>query len=88
MQNSNQARSKNPNLQRADISFEFRNNHYKGSIVAPPAYTEPCPLILIFHNFQGLKIFDIDVAEYMAEIGYVGLAADLYGDIVPPDQRL
>ena len=44
--------------------------------------------MLIFHNFQGLKFFEFDVAEYLAKLGYVGLAADLYGDLVPPDQRL
>lgn len=56
--------------------------------MAPSAEQGPRPLVLIFHNFQGLKFFELDVAEYLAKLGYVGLAADLYGDLVPPDQRL
>ena len=34
-----------------------------------------------------MQFFEIDVAEYLAEIGDVGLAADFYGDVVPPVQR-
>jgi dienelactone hydrolase len=75
-------------LQRAEINFNFRNNSYKGFVVAPSVEQCPRPLILILHNFQGLKFFEIDVAEYLARLGYVGIAADLYGDAVPPDQRL
>ena len=44
--------------------------------------------MLVIHNYQGLKFFDDDVAEYLARVGYVGLAIDLFGNIVPPDQRL
>lgn len=77
-----------PELRRDDISFHFRNNDYLGHLVAPPESVGPRPLVLVVHNFQGLKYFDDDVAEYLARVGYVGLAVDLYGNIVPPDQRL
>ena len=43
--------------------------------------------MLVIHNYQGLKYFDIDVAEYLARLGYVGLAIDMYGELVPADQR-
>ena len=43
--------------------------------------------MLVIHNYQGLKFFDVDVAEYLARVGYVGLAIDLYGNIVPADER-
>lgn len=76
-----------PDLQRATISFSFRDNDYVGHLVAPPAPMGPRPLVLVVHNYQGLKQFDIDVAEYLARLGYVGLAADLYGNTVPADQR-
>ncbi len=77
-----------PDLQRADISFNFRNNNYLGHLVAPPESAGKRPLVLVIHNFQGLKFFDVDVAEYLARVGYVGLAIDLYGDIFPPEERL
>jgi dienelactone hydrolase len=42
---------------------------------------------LVIHNYQGLKGFDVDVAEYLARVGYVGLAIDMYGNDVPADER-
>ena len=76
-----------PELQREQIRFEFEDNEFLGHLVAPPPTLGPRPLILVIHNYQGLKFFDIDVAEYFARIGYVGLAIDLYGNVVPPDER-
>ena len=66
----------------------MRDNNYKGYLVAPSVEQGLRPIVLIFHNYQGLKFFELDVAEYLARLGYVGLAADLYGDLVPPHQRL
>ncbi len=77
-----------PDLQRADIGFSFRGNDYQGHLVAPPASLGPRPLVLVIHNYQGLKFFDVDVAEYLARVGYVGLAIDTYGNTVPPDERV
>jgi dienelactone hydrolase len=56
-------------------------------MVAPGASVGPRPLVLVIHNYQGLKQFDRDVAEYFARLGYVGLAIDMYGDRVPSDER-
>jgi len=77
-----------PDLRRDDIGFHFRGNDYLGHLVAPPADAGPRPLVLVIHNYQGLKFFDVDVAEYLARVGYVGLAIDVYGNIVPPDERV
>lgn len=77
-----------PHLQRADVEFSFRNNTYLGHLVAPSAELGPRPLVLVVHNYQGLKFFDVDVAEYLARVGYVGLAVDMYGDTVPPAERV
>ena len=77
-----------PDLRRDDIGFHFRGYDFLGHLVAPPAALGPRPLVLVIHNYQGLKFFDVDVAEYLARVGYVGLAIDLYGNLVPPDQRL
>ncbi len=77
-----------PDLRRADVSFSFRDNDYLGHLVAPPASAGPRPLVLVIHNYQGLKFFDVDVAEYLARVGYVGLAIDMYGDRLPPARRL
>lgn len=74
-------------LRRDQINFDFRGHSYRGEMVAPAATTGPRPLVVVIHNYQGLKFFDVDVAEYLARVGYVGLAIDTYGDRVPADQR-
>jgi dienelactone hydrolase len=76
-----------PELQRADIALKFGNNEFVGHLVAPPLSAGPRPLVLVIHNYQGLKFFDVDVAEYLARLGYVGLAVDMYGSIVPAAER-
>ena len=38
----------------------------------------PVPVILVHHNYAGLKQFDVDQACFIARAGYVGLAVDLY----------
>lgn len=77
-----------PDLQRADIDFDFAGNHFLGHLIAPPEALGPRPLVLVIHNYQGLKFFEVDVAEYLARIGYVGLAIDMYGATVPPEKRI
>ena len=77
-----------PHLQRREIEVEYQGEKYLGNLVAPRAGTGPRPLVLVIHNYQGLKFFDVDVAEYLARIGYVGLAIDMYGDRVPADERI
>ena len=76
-----------PDLRRDTLEFSFRDNHFTGHLVAPPESAGPRPLVLVIHNYQGLKFFDVDVAEYLARVGYVGLAIDMYGELVPADER-
>ncbi len=76
-----------PDLRRDEISFHFRDNDYVGHLVAPAESAGPRPLVMVIHNYQGLKFFDVDVAEYLARVGYVGLAIDCYGNTVPAGER-
>ena len=84
----NEICSKNAYLFNEEITLKFRGNIYKGRYFAPPIEKCPRPLVIVIHNYQGLKYFEENVAEYLARVGYVGLAVDLYGDSVPPEQRL
>ena len=78
---------KDPSLRRKEISLEFRGNTFVSHMVAPSESAGPRPLVLVIHNYQGLKGFDVDVAEYLARVGYVGFAVDMYGLDVPADER-
>ena len=75
-------------LQRKDVEIEYEGSKYLGHLVAPPSEIGPRPLVLVIHNYQGLKFFDVDVSEYLARLGYVGLAIDMYGELVPAEERL
>jgi len=77
-----------PDLRRDEIRFSLNGNDFVGHLVAPPLTAGPRPLVLVIHNYQGLKFFDVDVAEYLARVGYVGLAIDMYGNTVPADERI
>jgi dienelactone hydrolase len=77
-----------PDLRRDDIHIECAGETYLGHLVAPPESDGARPLVMVIHNYQGLKFFDVDVAEYLARVGYVGLAIDMYGDRVPPPDRV
>ena len=41
-------------------------------MVAPSASVGPRPLVLVIHNYQGLKQFDRDVAEYLLGLVTLG----------------
>ena len=77
-----------PELQRRVIDIQHEGDQYRGHLVAPSKDSGVRPLVLVIHNYQGLKFFDVDVAEYLARVGYVGLAIDMYGDRVPADERM
>ncbi len=75
-------------LQRFQVPLHFQGKDYLGYLVAPPASAGPRPLVLEIHNYAGLKFFDVHQAEHLARLGYVGLAIDVYGDKVAPEERL
>ncbi len=76
-----------PGLRRQTITLNFRGNEFVSHMVAPAESVGPRPMVLVIHNYQGLKGFDVDVAEYLARVGYVGFAVDMYGNDVPADER-
>lgn len=75
-------------LQRIPVRLNFQERDYLGHLVTPSSAHDSMPLVMVVHNFQGLKDFDVHVAEYLARLGYAGFAIDLYGDRVTPKHRL
>jgi len=45
----------------------------------------PAPIVLVHPNYAGCKQFDVDQAAFLARVGYVGVAMDLYQE--NPDYR-
>mmetsp|Transcript_102385 Transcript_102385/g.298521 ORF Transcript_102385/g.298521 Transcript_102385/m.298521 type:complete len:330 (+) Transcript_102385:59-1048(+) len=54
---------------------------YKHGHIAYVKGRPPAPVVLVHHNYAGLKQFDIDQACFLAKVGYVGLATDLYKEV-------
>jgi len=48
------------------------------SVICYKKGAERKPLVMVFPNYAGLKQFDKDQAMFLAKLGYVGLAVDLY----------
>ena len=54
---------------------------FHGYLAYPRGATAvPRPLVLCYPNYAGLKSFDVEQAKFLARMGYVGLAVDLYKD--------
>lgn len=51
---------------------------YAHSHIAYVKGRPPAPVVIVHPNYAGLKQFDIDQAAFLAKVGYVGLAVDLY----------
>ena len=55
--------------------------HHTQALHGYLAYTSPeRPGVLIFHDWSGRNAFVLKQAEMLAKMGYVGFAADLYGE--------
>merc|ERR1711972_953264 len=56
---------------------EYEGYTYKSDIAFQEG-RERAPVVLVFPNYAGKKQFDIDQAIFLAKLGYVGVAVDLY----------
>jgi len=71
-------KAKNGDLVVEEFPITFEGYTYKYGRIAYVKGRDPRPVILVHHNYCGLKQFDVDQACFMARLGYVGLAVDLY----------
>lgn len=56
----------------------FDGHTYPHSRIAYVKGRPAAPVVIVHHNYAGLKQFDVDQACFLARAGYVGLAVDLY----------
>ena len=75
-------------LRQEEVSLEYEGKSYTGWMSWCDG-RGPTPLILVVHNYAGLKRFDKDVTAYLARSGFAALAVDMYGDeAMPTDARI
>ena len=58
--------------------------HFRVGWCMPVAYIKgrpPSPVVIVHHNYAGLKQFDVDQAAFLARCGFVGVAVDTYREV-------
>lgn len=74
-------------VQQEKFPLPFDGVEYLGHVAYPLDTTEQRPLIIVVPNYAGLNEFDEAQCVYLAQMGYVALAVDLYGESFPYDMR-
>ncbi len=71
------------------LTYSQGKNQFKGFVAKGKETPHKRPAVIIAPAWRGLDNFAKSKAEYMAELGYIGFAADYYGDGVTAqtDQR-
>jgi dienelactone hydrolase len=67
-------------MQTHDIEYHAEAVNLRGYIAFDDAATGRRPGVLVFHEGLGLGEFAMARARWLAELGYVALAADMFGD--------
>lgn len=67
-------------MKRETESYEVEGKTFKGYWAFPAGEEQKRPAILIAHAWMGQDQFAHHKAEALAELGYIGFAADVYGD--------
>ena len=61
-----------------EITYQYEDKNYIGFVAYPEK--ELAPLVLIAHTWAGRDSFVEEKAKELAELGYVAMAVDMYGD--------
>lgn len=62
-----------------EIDFQHRGKTYSLFAAYPNPSQTSYPVILIFHTWQGRSTWMCEQAKKVAEMGYLGIAVDMYG---------
>ncbi len=63
-----------------NFDYEVDNTNFKGYAVYDEKTSGKRPAVLVFHAFEGCNDLAREYARKFAELGYVGVAPDMYGD--------
>lgn len=67
-------------MKKETIDYTCKGKRFRGYLVYNQEDTTPKPCVIIAHAWKGLDAFAKQKAEFLAELGYVAFAADLYGE--------
>ncbi|HLP05582.1 MAG TPA: dienelactone hydrolase family protein [Paludibacter sp.] len=66
-------------IKEENVSYTVGNTNYKGYIVYDENIKEKRPAILVVHEWWGLNEYPKMRARQLAEMGYIAMAVDLFG---------
>ncbi len=66
-------------LQTQIIHYDVQGKPYEGVVAWDDSATEPRPGIMVCHAWGGQGDFEIDKCRVLAELGFVAMAVDVYG---------
>jgi dienelactone hydrolase len=67
-------------MQTHDIDYRHETTNLRGYLALDENVSARRPGVLVFHEGLGLGDFEMARARRLADLGYVALAADMYGD--------
>jgi len=67
-------------LKEDNITYSAGNTNMKGYVVYKDSGQEKRPAVLVVHEWWGLNDYAKNRARQLADLGYVAMAVDMYGD--------
>lgn len=67
-------------LTKKTITYQAGSTNLIGLSVASDHFSGKRPAVIVFHDWSGRNAFAEQKAELLAGLGYIGFAADMYGD--------
>ncbi len=67
-------------MQSIPYAYHHDGKTLQATIAFDETHTKKRPGVLVFHDWSGRNAFASEQAKALANLGYVGFAADLYGD--------
>lgn len=67
-------------LTQKTVTYQYAQKNFQGHFFYDDNISTPLPVVIVAHAWRGQDDFAREKAWQLAQMGYVGFAADLYGD--------
>lgn len=79
-ENNNQKDSAMISLKEDAITYNLNGKNYKGFVIYDSSKQGKRPGVLVVHEWWGLGDYSRNRAKQLAELGYIAMAVDMYGE--------
>jgi len=77
---SNKEMTKSPAIKTESVSYGTDSAKLTGFVAYDSSVTEKRPVVLVVHEWWGLNDYTKSRVKQLAELGYLAIAVDMYGD--------